>query len=134
MPCSVWQKERRLQYLHPEFKAKVERYAIENENCRAARKFSTTDKIIDESSVRGWVKTFTTEVERKRKAAKEVSAIPLLPNAKCGWPLLLGDTLDSEVKSYIRCVHEGGKLLTTEITMAAARAIVQKYNPTLIHS
>ena len=37
----------------PEFKAKVTRYAIENGNSQAARKFSTTDKVIDESSVRG---------------------------------------------------------------------------------
>ena len=36
-----------------EFKEKVARYAIENGNSRAARKFSTTDKVIDESSVRG---------------------------------------------------------------------------------
>ena len=35
----------------PELKAKVARYAIENGNCQAARKFSTTDKVVDESSV-----------------------------------------------------------------------------------
>ena len=52
--------------------------------------------------------------------------------AKRGRPLLLGDTLDSEVKSYIKSVREGGGLVTTEITMAAARAIVRKYNPGLI--
>jgi len=75
---------------------------------------------------------YKTEIERKQKAGEEVSAIPLLPVAKRGRPLLLGDTLDSEVKSYIRCVREGGGLVTTEITMAAARAIVRKYNPALI--
>ena len=52
--------------------------------------------------------------------------------AKHGRPLLPGDTLDSEVKSYIRNVREGGGLVTTKITMAAARAIVRKYNPGLI--
>ena len=49
----------------PEFKAKVARYAIENGNCRAARNFSSTDKVIDESSVRGWVTTYKREMERK---------------------------------------------------------------------
>ena len=116
----------------PEFKAKVARYAIENGNSPAARKFSTTDKVIDESSVRGWVTTYNREMERKRKAGEEVSAIPVLPVAKRGRPLLLGDTLDSEVKSYIRSFRERGGLVTTEITMAAARAIVRKYNPGLI--
>ena len=107
----------------------IARYAIENGNCRTARKFSTTDKVIDESSVRGWVTTYKRE---ETKAGEEVSAVPLLPVAKRGRPLLLGDTLDSEVKSFIRSVCEGGGLVTTEITMAAARAIVRKYNPGLI--
>ena len=51
----------------PELKAKVARYAIENGNCQAARKFSTTDKVIDESSVRGWVAMYMREMERKRE-------------------------------------------------------------------
>jgi len=55
--------------------------------------------------------------------------LSLLPVAKRGRPLLLGDTLDSEVKSYIRSAREGGAM---EITMAAARAIVRKCNPGLI--
>ena len=92
---------------------------------------SALQKVIDESSVRGWVTTYNREMERKRKAGEEVSAIPVLPVAKRGRPLLLGDTLDSEVKSYIRSVREGGGLVTTEITMAAARAIVRMYNPGL---
>jgi len=112
--CHVQSGKRRGAYntYTPEFKAKVARYGIENGNCQAARKFSTTDKIIEESSVRGWAKTYKTEVERKRKAGEEVSAIPLLPVAKRGEevsaipllpvakrgrPLLLGDTFDSEV-------------------------------------
>ena len=45
----------------PEFKAKVERYAIENGNCQAAQKFNTKDKVIDKSSGRGWVTTYKRE-------------------------------------------------------------------------
>ena len=77
--------------------------------------------------MRGWVRTYKREMERKQKAGKEISAVSLLPVAKRGWPLLLGI---SEVKSYIRSVHEGGRLLTTEITMAAAKAIVRRYTVT----
>ena len=43
--------------------------------------------------------------------------------AKRGRPLLLGDTLDNQVKEYVRSVREGGGLITTEITIAAAKAI-----------
>jgi len=53
---------------------------------------------------------------------------------KCGQPLLLGDTLDSEVKFYIRGVHEGGGLVTMEITMAVARAITGEEGPIAITS
>ena len=56
----------------------------------------------------------------------------MLPVAKHSRPLLLEDTLNSEVKSYVRCVCGRGGLVTTAITMAAARVIVWKYNPALI--
>ena len=79
--------------------------------------------------MRGWVTTYNREMERKRKAGEEVSAMPVLPVAK---HYFWGTHLIVRVKSYIRSVHEGGGLVTTEITMAAARAIVRKYNPGLI--
>lgn len=63
-------------------------------------------------------------MEKKQKVGEEVSVVSLLPEAKHGWPLPLWDTLDSVVKSYIRSVCEGGGLVTAEITVAAARAIV----------
>ena len=47
------------------------------------------------------------EIERKRKAGEE-GTISLLPEAKLGHHLLLGDTLDSQVKAYVRSVREGG--------------------------
>ena len=70
-------------------------------------------------------------MERKQKAGED-SAISSLPEAKRGRPLLLGDTLDNQVKEYVRGVREGGGILTTEITIAAAKAIVQKYDPQLL--
>ena len=114
-----------------EFKETTAKYAIENGNSRAARKFSTTDMAINESTIRSWVATYKEELERKRKAGED-SAISSLPEAKRGRPLLLGDTLDNQVKEYVRSVREGGGLITTEITIAAAKAIVRKYNPQLL--
>ena len=35
------------------------------------------------------------EMERKRKAGEEIPTVSLLPEAKRGQPLLLGDTLES---------------------------------------
>ena len=55
-----------------------------------------------------------------------------LPIKKRGRPLLLREKLDSEVKSYIRAVREGGGVVTTSITMAAATAVVQKADRNLL--
>ena len=52
--------------------------------------------------------------------------IKCLPVKKGGKPLLLGEKLDTQVKSYLRAVCEGGGVVTTAITMAAATAIVRK--------
>lgn len=50
---SLLTKKGCLQPIYARVQGKVARYGIENGNCRAARKFSSTDKVIDESSVRG---------------------------------------------------------------------------------
>ena len=67
------------------------------------------------------------ELNRKRKAGeKDYFTITSLPVKKRGRPLLLGEKLDSHVKSYIRAIREGGGVVTTSIKMAAATAIVRK--------
>ena len=58
--------------------------------------------------------------------------IKSLPVKKRGRPLLLGEKLDLQVKSYIQPVHEGGGVITTSITMAAATAIVRKADRNLL--
>ena len=59
------------------------RYTIENGNCQAAQKFSTKYKVIDESSVRGWVTTYKGEVERKQKAGEVSISIVTSPPPHC---------------------------------------------------
>ena len=44
----------------------------------------------------------------------------------------MGEKLDSEVKLYIQAVCEGGGVVTTSITVAAATAIAQKANQSLL--
>ena len=59
-------------------------------------------------------------------------SIRSLPVKKRGRPLLLGEELDTEVKRYIRAVREGGGVINTAITMAAATAIVRKADRNLL--
>ena len=65
---------------------------------------------------------------RCKHQASEVNDLSMksLPVKKRGRPLLLGEKLVSEVKCYIQAVREGGGVITTAITMAAATAIVRK--------
>ena len=85
-----------------------------------------------ESTVRSWVKTYRTERQRKRKLSEINPEVTILPLAKRGRPLLLGETLDNQVKAYIRFVRESGGPVTSTITIAIGRAIVRKYNSKLL--
>ena len=110
-------------------KVKIARYAIENGNCAAARKFSKhgdSDKTLGESMVRSWVAIYKKELERKRRMGETVPEITVLPQAKRGRPLLIGEKLDGAVKAYVRSVREADGIVTSSIVAAAATAMVRK--------
>lgn len=58
----------------PEVKAKIAKFAVENGNCAAARKYSKELKEhLNESTVRSWVSTYKREMECKRKSGGRLS-------------------------------------------------------------
>ena len=119
----------------PEEKAKIARYAIENGNCAAARKFSKhgdLDKTLGESTVRSWVAIYKKELERKRRMGETVPEITVLPQAKRGRPLLIGEKLNSAVKAYVRSVREASGIVTSSIVAAATTAMVRKDDAKLL--
>ena len=68
----------------PEMKATIAKYAIENGNYAASRKFGhSLEKKLNESTVRSWVSLYRRELERKRKS-DEVPEVKILPEAKRG--------------------------------------------------
>ena len=85
------------------------------------------------TSVQTWKGKYLAEISRKRKAGETCYlSVKSLPVKKRGRPLLLGEELDTEVKRYIRAVREGGGVIDTAITMAAATAIVRKADRNLL--
>lgn len=110
---------------------------MEHGNCAASRKYSKElQQHLNESTVRSWVKTYRAEWQHKRKLGEVNPEVNTLPSAKRGCPLLLGETLDNQVKAYIRSLCEsgresGGPVMST-ITTAAGRAIVRKYDSKLL--
>ena len=108
---------------------------IENGNCAVARKFNKDgdlDKTLGESTVRSWVSLCKKELERKRKMDETVPEITVLPQAKRGHLLVIGEKLDGAVKAYVRGIHEAGGVVTLSIVAAAATAMVRKDDAKLL--
>ena len=119
--------------ISPEYKAKIAKYAIENGNCAAARKFGKSlEKPLNESTVRSWVVIYKKELEYKRKIGETVPDVSVLPQSKRGRPLLMPDKLDYQVRAYVRSVREAGGPVTTTIVMSTGRAIVNQHDPQLL--
>ena len=117
----------------PECKVKIAKYTIANGNCTAARKFGKSlEKPLNESTVHSWVVIYKKELKRKRKIEETIPYVSVLPQSKRGRPLLFPDTLDNQVRAYIRSVREAGRPVTTTIIMSTGRAIVNQHNPQLL--
>ena len=97
----------------PECKAQIARYAMEHGKCAASRKYSKElQQHLNESTVPAFLGQLKhiarAEWQRKRKLSEVNQEVKILPLAKRGRPLLLGETLDNQVKAYIRSVRESG--------------------------
>ena len=58
--------------------------------------------------------------------------IDTLPLKKRGRPLLLGNELDDQVKSYIKDARAAGTPIDTTVVMASGEAIVRKTDKNLL--
>ena len=118
----------------PEQQAVIGGYAALHGNQAAVRHFSKQLKVqVQVTSVQTWKTKYLAEISRKRKEGETDNlTVKSLPVKTSGRPLLLGEKLDSEVKSYIKAVREGGGVITTSVTMAAATAIIRKADRSLL--
>ena len=111
----------------PENKAKVAKYAVENGVTASLHHFKQIGKFnnLKESTVRGWVKQYLSEL---RPAAGESSTgtacVKKLCEKKWERPLLIDEDLEHQVQEFIREVRSSGGVVNTAITLAAAKGIV----------
>lgn len=117
-----------------EQQAQIGEYASLNGNQAAVRHFSMKLGVqLKVTTIQTWKTRYLAEIARQRRAGEHGDlTVKSLPTKKCGRPLLLGDELDSQVQKYIQTVREGGGVITTSITMAAAEAIVKKADRNLL--
>jgi hypothetical protein len=81
---------------------------------------------LKENTVRDWRDAYRLELKKTAKSSLETSTeITELPQKKRGHPVLLGEELDKQVKSYLTSFRESGAVVNTAITMACAEGIVK---------
>ena len=116
-----------------EAKLVIARYAAENGIAASLRHFASRFPDLKESSVRTWRNLYQTELSRKRKV-KDDSDILELPQKKKGRPLLLGDKLDDQVKSYVQYLRTKGTPVNTAVVLGIASGIVKNHDSGLLAS
>ena len=109
----------------------IARYAAENGLAASLRHFVSCFPYLKESSIRTWRNLYQTELSRKRKV-KDDSDILELPQKKKGRPLLLGDKLDDQVKSYVQYLRTKGTPVNTAVVLGIASGIVKNHDSGLL--
>ena len=106
----------------------IGKYTSENGNDAAVWRFSK-DRPLNESTVfyqenyyQGLGKEWSLD------DSLDEASVMSLPPKKHDRPLLLGDTIDSNVQSYIKVLRENGAAVTTSIAIATANDIISKVN------
>ena len=118
-----------------EQQAKIAQYRSMYGNTAAVCWFSKELSFaIKESSIHSWKEKYQIELQWKHEAGETDHLMKSLPSKQWGWPPLLGEKLDMEVKSYISAVCVGGGVVTSAIVMAAATAIVRRHGWNLLYS
>jgi len=115
-----------------DYKAGVAKYALEHGNCAAVRKYSNELKEnLNESTVHSWVTKYKEEWSKK-EGDESNPEVNFIPSAKQGRLLLIGETLDNQVKAYIRMVHGCGGPIFIIIVIAVGKAVVRKFDVNLL--
>ena len=113
----------------PEDRAAIGRYAAENGNAAAVKKFKTSHGV-GESTIRLFKKRYQDEVKKlENTGALEMRSLPKL---KTGWKFMPGEQLDAKVKEYVQVLRSAGTLIGSSIVMAAGEGIFRAHDRTLL--
>ena len=113
----------------PEDRADIGRYAAENGNAAAVKKFKDTHDI-GESTVRLFKKRYLDELKKLDSTGK--TEVKSLPKRHTGRKVLIGNQLDAKVQEYVRALRNAGTPIGSSIVMAAGEGIVNAHDRTLL--
>ena len=106
---------------YPSYSAedRARRYAAEHGPTKASRHFT-----VPESTARLLKKQYLAELNDRRQNSATIPEVTRLPTKPRGRPLLLGSTLDDQVKEYVTALRATAGVVNTAIVLAAAEGIV----------
>ena len=119
--------------MRAEQKATMGKYAAEHGIINAIQHFTGEfpEGALKESTVHGWKKAYLVELHLQRRAGKDL-LITELPTKKLGHPLLLGETLEKELRAYLIDLGKAGRVVNAEIAMASAKGLVRRKDSRLL--
>ena len=68
------------------------------------------------------------------KTSEKSKAIQELPGKKRGWPLLLGEQLDKQVRDYILYLRSHGCIIYAHVVIAVSKGIIMGNDSNLLYS
>lgn len=122
----------------PEMRYNIGKHAAEYGNKSATQKFSTPEKKLSESTVRGMKKKYYEQLNAQKKRKVDDTNFDdsdneqVLTPKKRGRKVMLGEDLDKLVQQYITGIRKTGGIINTSIVMAAAKGIVTSKNRLLL--
>ena len=113
------------------------KYAINNGNKAVIEHYSWEFRVqLKENTLSTWESRYYEGIKRLSKnrqfAESDEIVVTTLPSLKQGRPLLVGDTLDYQVQSYVHATQRTGGMVTTTMVFAAGEATVKTHNKKLL--
>ena len=114
---------------------RIATYASENGIAATIRHFKTKPGFshftLKESSVRGWKKTFCTEI-KMRSTKGDIEPIEQLPSGQVGRPLLLGCDIEDNAREIIQQIRESGGVINNAVVIGIITGILRDVNSNLL--
>ena len=108
----------------------IGRYAAENGNAAALKKFCSDISDRGESTVRLFKKRYLEEVRKVPRGER----VDKIMSCKCGRPLELGKELDNDVQKYVKALRKAGTPINTAVILAAVEGIITAKDQALLDS
>ena len=110
-----------------EDRARIGRYAAEHGPTKASRHFT-----VPESTAHLLKKQYLAELNDRHQNSAMIPEVTRLTTKPRGHPLLLGSTLDDQVKEYITALRATAGVVNTAMVLAAAEGIVSATERSLL--